>query len=306
MSNDITNWEDPDIIKNIKENYELYAVTGQVSQIKTLFEVIKEIVFEDINIIFERDFITIIKENSRKNSMVHLKLETEVLGTPYHIDKEKIVIGVNSVNFYTVIKTAKKDETIAFYCKKNTNGQKKLVVRIENSHKNTVSEDELTILNFREEVSEMPSEVEYPGSIIIQSKEFQRIFKNIKSKCTKRSNKVVEIIHTGNKLTFKYSGEFSNQTISIGKSKILRKGKELYSNDLDQRMINQAMDEEEDSNEIIQGLFDLDYLLIFAKAASLNANMLIRIQNDLPLILCWRVGICGTFFLLLNPIEEEI
>lgn len=302
---EITNWEDPDIIKNIKENYELYAVTGQVSQIKTLFEVIKEIVFEDINIIFERDYITIIKENSRKNSMVHLKLETEFLGTPYHIDKEKIVIGVNSVNFYTVIKTAKNDETIAFYCKK-TNGQKKLVVRIENSNKNTVSEDELVILNFREEVSKMPEEVEYPGSIIIQSKEFQRIFKNIKSKCTKRSNKVVEIIHTGNQLTFKYSGEFSNQTISIGKSKILRKGNELYTNKINQQMINQAIEEEENTTEIIQGLFDLDYLLIFAKAASLNANMLIRIQNDLPLILCWRVGICGNFFLLLNPIEEEI
>lgn len=302
---EITNWEDPDIIKNIKENYELYAVTGQVSQIKTLFEVIKEIVFEDINIIFERDYITIIKENSRKNSMVHLKLQTEFFETPYHIDKDKIVIGVNSVNFYTVIKTAKNDETIAFYCKK-TNGQKKLVVRIENSKKNTVSEDELVILNFREEVSKMPDEVEYPGSIIIQSKEFQRIFKSIKSKCTKRSNKVVEIIHTGNQLTFKYSGEFSNQTISIGKSKILRKGNELYTNTIDQQIINQAIEEEENTAEIIQGLFDLDYLLIFAKAASLNANMLIRIQNDLPLILCWRVGICGDFFLLLNPIEEEI
>lgn len=305
MSNDITNWEDPDIIKNIKENYELYAVTGQISQIKTLFEVIKEIVFEDINIIFEKDFITIIKENSRKNSMIHLKLETEFLGTPYHIDNDKIIIGVNSVNFFKVIKTAKKDETIAFYCKK-TNGQRKLVVRIENSNKNTVSEDELIILNFREEVSDMPDEVEYPGSIIIQSKEFQRIFKNIKSKCTKRSNKVVEIIHADNKLTFNYEGEISHQKISIGKSKILRKGNELYCNELNNNIINDAINAEEDTNEIIQGMFDLDYLLIFAKASSLNANMLIRINNDMPLCFEFKIGILGRLYLLLNPIEEEI
>lgn len=305
MSNDITNWEDPDIIKNIKENYELYAVTGQISQIKTLFEVIKEIVFEDINIIFEKDFITIIKENSRKNSMIHLKLETDSLGTPYHIDNDKIIIGVNSVNFYKVIKTAKNDETIAFYCKK-TNGQRKLVVRIENSNKNTVSEDELIILNFREEVSDMPDEVEYPGSIIIQSKEFQRIFKNIKSKCTKRSNKVVEIIHADNKLTFNYQGEISNQKISIGKSKILRKGNELYSNELNYNIINDAINAEKDTNEIIQGMFDLDYLLIFAKASSLNPNMLIRINNDMPLCFEFKIGILGRLYLLLNPIEEEI
>jgi proliferating cell nuclear antigen len=299
----ITNWEEPNKINEIKENHSLYVVSGQISKIKTLFEVIKDIVLEDINIIFEKDFITIIKENSNKKSMVHLKLETEFFEF-YHINEEKIIIGVDSVNFYKVIKTAKNDETIAFYCKKNHVGQKKFIVRLENSSKKTVSEDEFIVLDFREEVSLMPEEVEYPGSIITQSKDFQRIFKNIKSKSTKRSNKRVEIIHTGEQLIFNYNGEYSKQTISLGESKILKNGNELYS------LLNaktEMCDKVENNDiNIIQGIYDLDYLLIFAKATNLNANMLIRIQNDMPLILNYKIGVLGNLYLLLNPIEDEL
>jgi proliferating cell nuclear antigen len=281
----ITNWEDDNIKNYISSNYDLYAGTGQITNMKTIFEVIKDIVLEDINIKFEKDYITIIKENSNKKSMIHLKLDTTFF-EKYEIGRDSITIGVNSVDFYKIIKTAKKGETISFCCKKSSD-LTQLIVRIENSVKNTIAEDTLNILKFEEEVSCMPAEVEYSGSIITPSKDFQRIFKNIKSKSTKRSNKIVEIIHTGQQLIFKYTGEFSEQKVVLGAKQLNTLGDVV-------------------ENEIIQGLYDLDYLLIFAKATNLNSNMMIRIQNDLPLILEYKVGSMGTLHLLLNPIESEI
>lgn len=284
----ITNWEDPKLMEKLKNDYHFYAGTGQILNIKTIFEVIKDIVLEDINIIFEQDFITIIKENSNKKSMVHLKLETKFF-EKYHISEQKYVIGVDSIKFNTIIKTAKTGETIAFCCKKN-NDLTKIVIRIENSIKNTVSETILPILKFEEEVSMIPKEVQYPGSIMTPSKEFQRIFKNIKMMNKKGNNKEVEIIHTEGQLVFKYVGDFSEQTVTLGESNIIPNEDGVIS----------------DHNEIIQGTFDLDYLLIFTKATNLNNNMLIRIQNDLPLILEYKVGVLGRLYLLLNPIENDI
>jgi len=320
----ITDWDDINVKKNIKDNYDLYLVTGQISQIKTLFEVIKDIVLEDINIVINSKFITIIKENSNKKSMIHVKLYFDKFEF-HHIDKkyefiekhhfndngEKIIdnkndgndliVGVDSINFFKIIKTAKNDDTIGFYIKKN---QKKIVIRIENSNKNTVSEDEVVILSFIENPIQMPDEVEYPGSIIIPSKEFQQIFKNIKIKNPKPSNKNVEILHTGYQLKIIYNGD-NRQTVTLGDANILKNGNDIYSNI---QSIKQLKDDDNikfnHSDDIIQGIYDLDYLLIFSKATNLSSIMLIRIQNDLPLILEYKIGVLGQLHMLLNPIEE--
>lgn len=314
----VVEWDNEDEVSRIKENNDLYLVTGQISNIKTLFEVIKDIILDDINIVFEQDFITIIKGSYKEesngdkimNAMVHLKLDTEFFEF-FHLKGDKITVGVNSVNFFTLIKTAKNSgDTISFYIKKMTESNKKttrkLVIRIENSAKEKVDENELTILNFKEEIIVMPEDVLYPGSIITPSQHFQRIFKDIKAikKGCNKNNKRVEIVHTGHQLIFHYNG-FCKKTVTLGHSKILKDGKELYariSKEFTLDDIEPFYTQEDESDEIINGTYDLDYLLIFAKAASLNNNMLIRIQNDQPLILEYKVGVLGRLHLLLTSL----
>lgn len=316
----VTNWEDINVKNNIKNIYDLYLVTGQISQIRTLFEVIKDIVLEDINISINNKFITIIKENSNKKSMIHVKLyfdqfEFHHIDEKYNLNEndEKIsddngngsdlIIGVDSIKFFKIIKTAKTDDTIAFYIKKNQ--PKKIVIRIENSNKKTVSEDELIILCFKENPVKMPKEVEYPGSIIIPSKEFQQIFKNIKTKNPKSSNRNIEILHTGNQLKIIYNGD-NKQTVTLGDANILKNGNNIYSNIKSISDLKTGLVEIKETNnfDIIQGVYDLDYLLIFAKATSLSSIMLIRMQNDFPLILEYKIGVLGQLHMLLNPIED--
>lgn len=319
----IIDWGDEKKRKQIESTHELYVVTGQISKFKTMFEVIKDIILDDINIVFEKDYICIVKENENKKSMVHLKLETEFFEY-YHSTKTRNVVGVNSIIFYKIIKTAKNNDVISLCIKKNQN-IRHLIIRIENSEKNTVTEDEIVILDFEEEPCELPDEVEYAGSIITPSQHFQQIFKNIKSKGSKRSNKIVNIEHIGDQLIFKYQGDNSKQTSKLGKAKIFKNAKDIYSQldskNKDYHEIIESIEAAEleantgsddldlvdldSDSDIIQGEFDLDYLIYFAKATNLNANMLIRIQNDLPLILEYKVGILGRLHLLLKPINHD-
>lgn len=303
----MSDWENKEFRESIVRDHELYLVTGQIAKFKTLFEVIRDIVWDDANIVFEKNSISMIKENSNKKAMLHLKLEPDFFEY-YHTEFDRNIVGINCVNFYKIIKTAKNnDDTISLYIKKN---QKKrcLVIKIENLDKKTVSEDEFVIRDMNEDPCIMPSEVAYPGSIITPSASFQNIFKNIKSKAAKRTNKIVTIEHIGDQLIFKYEGEISKQKLVLGHSKISKLAKDLY-NTLDikdlKNLSEKLIAEENIESEIISGTYDLDYLIIFAKAASLDSTMLIRIQNELPLILEYKVGVLGRLHLLLNTIDEN-
>lgn len=300
----ITDWGNQEVVENIKNVHSLYVSTGQISKFIKLFEVIKDIILDDINIKFTEDKISILKENFNGKSMVYLHLETSFFEF-YHLTGD-MTIGINSINFYKIIKSAKKQEnTIALCIKKNRPTE--LIIRIENSEKSHISEDTLNTLDLVEDDFKMPDEIEYPGSIIMPSSDFQKNIKNIKSKAIRGLDRVVDIQHTGHQLVFKYHDK---QKITLGKAKILKEGKTIY-NQLDLKnpesvkKLEYEYVKEEDNEDIIQGTYDLDYLSIFCKASTLNSIMLIRIQNDLPLIFEFKVGVLGRFYLLLNPITEE-
>jgi Proliferating cell nuclear antigen, C-terminal domain len=57
-----------------------------------------------------------------------------------------------------------------------------------------------------------------------------------------------------------------------------------------------------DSTEIIQGVFNLKFLLLFTKATSLSNTVSIYLKNDYPLILEYSVGVLGTLKFVLSNI----
>lgn len=360
----ITDWGDEKTINDIKKNYSLYISSGQILKIRTLFEVISNIILEDITINFTNDFIYIVKEHSNGGRMVYLKLETCFFEF-FHIDftnslknnnnsvniwgaydmsgndsneldgeygsssssttkekRERILsmpISVSSQDLFKILKNGKNKSDTITLCVKNKNPEK-LIVRIENSENMYVSEDILTILAYEEKPIVMPKEIEYPGSIIMPSADFQKNIKNLKAKSKKGLRKVVDITHNGGQMKFNYH-DFC--TITLGEAVMYKNGKDLY-NKLTNTQVNNTKEDkgknrnimsmldskykdqkEENLDEnIIQGTFDLEYLAIFSKAVNLNSIMLIRIQNDMPLILEFKVGVLGSLYLLLNPIDE--
>ena len=59
----------------------------------------------------------------------------------------------------------------------------------------------------------------------------------------------------------------------------------------------------ENSNEIIQGMFSLKYLVLFTKCTNLSSSIELYLKNDYPLIIRYQVANLGEVKLCLAPIS---
>jgi len=252
--------------------YILELKSVQSGNIKTLFEVIKEVLYSDINIIFTRDYIKIVEMDSNDSCMIHLELKTSAF--EYYRCEEKIVVGINANNFFKIIKTSKKDDTISFFIEEEN--QSVFIIKLENSSNSKVFESFINRMDITERCLDIPP-LEYTSPIVTPSVDFQKICKDMNSLGLSNS---IKITNVGQKIIFTYVGEFSTQKISIG-------------NNSNNNNIN-----------IAQGFFNLKFLLLFSKATSLSTTVNIYIENDSPLVLEYHVGNLGKLSFILNEFEE--
>lgn len=246
----------------------------QSSNLRILFEVLKDVLISDINLIFSDEGIKIVELDGSKVCLIHLTLEKKAFEV-YNCDR-RIVVGINSTNFYKIIKTAHNSDTISFFIREND--QTSLHVRMENSDKNRLFESTIRLLDVDFNTQAIP-EVGFQSVITLPSTDFQKICKDMNSLGI--GNKV-EIKSIGQQLIFSYKGDFSEQKIVLGKS-----GNTVF---------------DRDSAEIIQGIFNLKFLLLFTKATSLSNTVSIYLKNDYPLILEYSVGVLGTLKFVLSNI----
>jgi proliferating cell nuclear antigen len=59
------------------------------------------------------------------------------------------------------------------------------------------------------------------------------------------------------------------------------------------------------TNEIVQGLFQLKHLVLFTKCTSLCPSIELYLKNDYPLILRYTVANLGEVKLVLAPIKNK-
>ena len=55
------------------------------------------------------------------------------------------------------------------------------------------------------------------------------------------------------------------------------------------------------SNEIVQGLFELKFLLIFTKCTNLCNQVILFLKNDYPIIVTYQIATLGEIKLVLSP-----
>jgi proliferating cell nuclear antigen len=256
------------------EKFILELQSVQSSNLRILFEVLKDVLLTDINIIFMPDGIKIVELDGGKTCLIHLVLEKKAFEI-YNCTR-KIVVGVNSNNFYKIIKTAKNSDTISFFVSENDPNS--LRIRMENSEKNRMFESVIRLLDVDFSNHEIP-DVEFESVIVLPSVEFQKICKDMNSLGI--GNKV-EIKSIGEQLIFCYKGDFSEQRIVLGKCD-------------NTRSTNAG---------IIQGVFNLKFLLLFTKATNLCNAVSIYLKNDYPLILEYSVGSLGSLKFILSNIVE--
>ena len=244
------------------------------SNFKILFEVLKDILVRSINIVFTKNCMKISEIDSLEKAMVHLEIDSNAFQY-YHCSEELIKIGVNAIDLFKMIKVSSSQDAISFLIKKDNPDV--FIVRLENSLKNKVFESSIKLLNIEKEIMNIP-DIEYEYMITLPSTDFQNTFKNLNSLGDHDVN--VEIKKVGSQLIFSHKGDVSHQRV-------------IY-------LINH----EEDSS-IIQGVYDLKYLLLFSKSHKINTDVNLYLTNDNPLIIEYKVADLGALRFLLTQQEEN-
>ena len=60
------------------------------------------------------------------------------------------------------------------------------------------------------------------------------------------------------------------------------------------------------SNEIVQGLFELKFLLIFTKCTNLCNQVILFLKNDYPIIVTYQIATLGEIKLVLSPSKANL
>jgi proliferating cell nuclear antigen len=252
------------------------ARTVQTSNIKSLFVLLASVI-TDCNLIITKDSIKIVKLNNTEIALIHIKLDAECF-EDYIFESEKpLIVGIHTSNFLKIIKTIKHDETLSFLIKKGDSDV--FYVRKENNCRNSTNTFKVPLCHINHDNYTLPS-VNFDGVISMASSEFQRICKNFYS----LGASTVEIKNIENRVYFSGEGEFCSIEGVVGDSEDTKFGT--------------------NTTEIIQSIFDIQYLLLFSNASNLSKTVYLYLKNDYPLILSYKIGTLGELKFVISPVTS--
>lgn len=247
--------------------------TVQSSAFKVLIEALRDLL-TDTCIEFDETGMKIIAMDMNHVVLVHLKLDANRF--EYYHCENKIVIGVNMLNFHKLIKTINSNDTLTMFM--DTADMNHLGIKIENNEKNTRTTYKLNLLDLdKDSISIDPAE--FNSVITMPSSDFQKITRDMNNLAD-----FVEIKNIKNQLVFKCRGDFCQQETV------------LSDNDNGINNIQNLI-----ANEIVQGVFSLKYLVLFTKCTNLCNTVELYLKNDYALIIKYAVASLGEIKLCLAP-----
>lgn len=249
--------------------------TVQSGNIRTLFEVLKE-VLNDINIIITPEHFKISEMDSKKMALVHLTLEASKF-EQYYFTGTKQVLSINTTEFFRLIKNAKNEDTLCFFM--DDDEPYKLGVSMENTTTNKKTTYKMNLMDIPPRFFNIEG-LEYDCEISIPSALFNDMCKQMNQLHVQN----IEIISVDSQIIFKGQGAKSDICVEIGQS------------DASGTKINRT----NETDNIIQGIFPIEYLVLFAKAQNLCRTVSFYFTNGLPLLLLYSVGSLGTLKYLVN------
>lgn len=263
-----------------ESEYILHIRSVQSSNIRTLFEVLKESLTE-INIEVTKDHMRSISIDSHDKSLIYFILHAKNFEY-YHFDhtEPSFLLGINTQYAFKIANTIKNNDTVSLYVKKVS--PREFCMQIENSDKNSKSIYSMQLYDLIFKTISIDDR-KVDSEISLPSTDFQKICRDYK----KFGCETMEIKSIGEQVIFSGEGEFSKQETFIGESKIT----EIKSSDRD---------------NIVQGVFSMEYLLLFSKATNLCATVRIYLSNNYPIMFLYNVGSLGEIrFVIAEERKEE-
>lgn len=264
--------------------YALEIRTVQASAFKTLIEALKELL-TDTCINFDETGLKIVSVDNTHVVLVHLKLEASKF--EYYYCESKITIGVNMLNLYKLIKTINSNDTLILFIESDDLNH--LGIKIENGEKNTKTTYKLNLLDLDNPIiSVNPADFNY--EIMLQSADFQKICRDMYNIA-----EVVEIKNVGNQLILNCKGDFCSQETILA---------DTENNTYTQSNVSNTSNAN-NKNEIVQGVYNLKYLVLFTKCTNLCSTVELFLKNDYPLLLRYMVASLGEVKLCLMPQSQS-
>ena len=283
----------------LESDCSFFASTIEGTTIRGILETLRDIVFEG-TFKFGPDGIRLVTLDSSKKSLVSLDLRAESFDT-YKCDNE-IVCGINLSSFTKLLKSVNKN-IVTFFIEKSNPYFLGLV--IESQERSRLSVFRVPILDIEFEDINIPH-IEFDAEIQIASIEFQKLCRELAV-----VGDIVNLKSDGLNLSMAAKGgALGTEQITefcVNSESENEEDEEDETDDDDE-----YEDEDEDGEacrkkrriEIIDNDFEIKYLLLFAKSASLSPYMKICISNGKPLVLKYQSGCLGNLVFLLSPLQS--
>jgi proliferating cell nuclear antigen len=225
----------------------------------------------------------VLKEvNKTGKILVYMRLDANKFDVyKYNYHKKKLTLGIDIGNLLKCLKCMSHFDTMSWLV--DDDDINKLIVILESVEKREKKTFKLNLMDIEEETYDI-TPIQFPYSITLPSQDFHKYCKDMAASTDK-----IEIKATSKKLFFSGKGEIGNLEFEVGET---NGGLSIIST------ISNI-------NEIVQGLFELKFLLIFTKCTNLCNQVTLFLKNDYPIIVTYQIAALGEIKLVLSPSKSE-
>lgn len=253
----------------------LWIKTVQAGAIRTLFEVLKEIV-HDSNMIFDEHGAKLVCMDGSRCALIYLRLRAESFEEYYC--QGKVRCGLNMASMHKLMRTTGTHDSIELYITHDETNV--LGIRISNTDKNSQTNFKLKLLDVDGQDLNVP-DVEFENVATLPSTYLQRIVRDM----TNLSDSMT-IKSDGKTLTLSCEGDFASQETVVGGDGGDGEG---------------VLSITSTTEEPIVGKYSLKYLSLFCRASSLSNTLELYFKRSYPLILKFNVAGLGELRFVVAP-----
>ena len=225
----------------------------------------------------------ILKEvNKTGKILVYMRLDADKFDVyKYNYHKKKLTLGIDISNLLKCLKCMSNYDTMTWLV--DDEDINKLIIILESTERKEKKTFKLNLMDIEEQTYDI-TPIQFPYSISLPSADFHKYCKDMAG-----STEKIEIKATSNKLFFSGKGEIGNVEFEVGET---NGGLQVTATTLN-------------TNDIVQGLFELKFLLIFTKCTNLCNSVTLFLKNDYPIIVTYQIAGIGEIKLVLSPSKAD-
>jgi proliferating cell nuclear antigen len=239
----------------------------------------------EANLEFDSTGIKIIDVDETHTVLTYLRLNADKF--EYFYCQGNFVLGINMMYLFKLIKTLSNTDSLTLFLP--ASNPNKLGIRAENAEKRTTNTWMMKLFDTNVESIELPN-IAFNTIINMPSTDFQKICRDFNALAEK-----LEITSSNSDLIFRCIGDFvDGETVILSESdgsvKMQKSGGGAAGGA---------------GVEIVQGIFELKYLVMFTKCTNLCQSIELYLKNDAPLIIRYQVANLGEVRLVLAPQKNK-